>query len=268
LRESMGERFINAGVAEQNMIGVAAGMAYQGFKVFCYSIAPFIVYRCLEQFRNDVCFHKLPVFIVGNGGGFGYGIMGSSHHALEDIACLSGLPNVSCYVPAFNDDLQPVLEEIISASGPAYLRLGLGKQSPVARKNIGTFTEISKVEKPAATIVALGSIVNNVLDALSSSDLKHRFDLFTLQKLPMELPEEVIYSIMKSNNILIVEEHKSRGGIGERIALHLLEKNIPINKFISLSAKDYSDDGYGNQEFHQRNSGLDKESIEGHLRKF
>jgi transketolase len=100
LREVMGERFINTGVAEQNMIGVAAGLAHQGFKVFCYSIAPFIVYRCLEQFRNDVCFHKLPVFMVGNGGGYGYGIMGSSHHALEDIACLSGLPRSASTTPS------------------------------------------------------------------------------------------------------------------------------------------------------------------------
>src|SRR3972149_3068805 len=93
LQKSIGDRFINAGVAEQNMIGLAAGLAYKGYKVFCYSIAPFIVYRCLEQTRNDVCFHKLPVFIVGNGGGYGYGIMGSTHHALSDIACLAGLPD-------------------------------------------------------------------------------------------------------------------------------------------------------------------------------
>ncbi|UFH52040.1 hypothetical protein LN737_16375 [Spirosoma sp. KNUC1025] len=71
VQEAMGPRFINAGVAEQNMVGVAAGMAYRGYKVFCYSIAPFIVYRCLEQFRNDVCLHKMPVFLVGNGGVMG-----------------------------------------------------------------------------------------------------------------------------------------------------------------------------------------------------
>ncbi|HXP53207.1 MAG TPA: transketolase, partial [Bacteroidia bacterium] len=75
LQEKLKDRFINMGVAEQNMISAAAGMAYKGYKVFCYSIAPFIVYRCLEQFRNDVCFHDLPVFLVGNGGGYGYGIM-------------------------------------------------------------------------------------------------------------------------------------------------------------------------------------------------
>ena len=79
-------RFVNAGVAEQNMIGVAAGIAYNGFEVFTYSIAPFTVYRCLEQIKLDVCLHDKPVYIVGNGGGYGYGIMGATHHAIEDIA--------------------------------------------------------------------------------------------------------------------------------------------------------------------------------------
>src|ERR1035438_1328963 len=80
IQTKMKDRFINTGVAEQNMIGMAAGMASKGYSVFCYSIAPFVTYRCLEQIRVDVCFHKLPVFIVGNGGGYGYGIMGATHH--------------------------------------------------------------------------------------------------------------------------------------------------------------------------------------------
>ena len=119
LQKKMGDRFINAGVAEQNMIGVAAGMAYKGHRVFCYSIAPFIVHRCLEQFRNDVCLHNMPVCLVGNGGGYGYGIMGSSHHALEDIGVLSGLQNVTCHVPAFTEDVETALNEIISSATPA-----------------------------------------------------------------------------------------------------------------------------------------------------
>src|SRR3954470_2324434 len=127
LATKMGDRFINAGVAEQNMIGVAAGMASQGYRVICYSIAPFVVYRCLEQIRNDVCFHNLPVYIVGNGGGYGYGIMGSSHHAIEDIACLSGLPNMRCFVPAFIEDMKACLDDMFSKRSPAYFRLGLGK---------------------------------------------------------------------------------------------------------------------------------------------
>src|SRR5512132_1728928 len=84
--ETYGERFINVGVSEQNMISVAAGLAYEGFIPWVYSIAPFAILRPYEQIRNDVCLHNLPVKIVGNGGGYGYGIMGATHHTLEDIA--------------------------------------------------------------------------------------------------------------------------------------------------------------------------------------
>ncbi len=91
LRESMGRRFINAGVAEQNMIGVAAGLAKSQLRPWAYSIAPFIYARPFEHIRNDVCLHNLPVVLVGNGGGYGYGVMGSTHHALEDYGVLLSL---------------------------------------------------------------------------------------------------------------------------------------------------------------------------------
>ena len=88
VQQAAGSRFINAGVAEQNMVSVAAGMARVGLKPWVYSIAPFVYARAFEQIRNDVCYHKLPVFLVGNGGGYAYGVMGGTHHALEDYGAL------------------------------------------------------------------------------------------------------------------------------------------------------------------------------------
>jgi transketolase len=102
LQAAMGPRFINAGVSEQNMISVAAGMARQGFEVWAYSIAPFCYARPFEQIRNDVTFHKLPVKLVGNGGGYGYGVMGPTHHAIEDYGVLLCLPNMAVYAPVFD----------------------------------------------------------------------------------------------------------------------------------------------------------------------
>ena len=127
IQTNFNERFINIGVAEQNMIGVAAGISYNGFQTFCYSIAPFSVYRCYEQIKLDVCIHNLPVCIVGNGGGYGYGIMGATHHAIEDIGCLSMLPNMTCWIPAFQEDVEFCISQIVNFKKPAYLRLGLGK---------------------------------------------------------------------------------------------------------------------------------------------
>ncbi|HEX4447771.1 MAG TPA: hypothetical protein VH044_13575, partial [Polyangiaceae bacterium] len=103
LSAKLGKRFLNAGVAEQNMVGVAAGAALTGLRPWVYSIAPFATYRCVEQIRNDVCLHDLPVRIAGNGGGFTYGIMGSTHHALEDLAVLKSLPNMQLFFPCAND---------------------------------------------------------------------------------------------------------------------------------------------------------------------
>ena len=123
LKAAMNERFINAGVAEQNMVGMAAGIAWSGTRSFAYSIAPFLYARAFEQIRNDVCFHNLKVCIIGNGGGFGYGVMGPTHHALEDYGMLSSLPNMRCYVPSFDEDIPFIIEKIFSRSSPSYLRL-------------------------------------------------------------------------------------------------------------------------------------------------
>src|SRR4051812_46697344 len=101
LRDALGSRFINAGVAEQNMISVAAGLARSGLRPWTYSIAPFIYARPFEQIRNDVCLHKLPVILVGNGGGYGYGVMGATHHAIEDYGTLLVLQHMQAIIPAF-----------------------------------------------------------------------------------------------------------------------------------------------------------------------
>src|SRR3954451_11292726 len=120
LRDAMRERFINAGVAEQNMICVAAGLAKTGLRPWVYSIAPFLYARPFEQIRNDVCLHDLPVVLVGNGGGYAYGVMGATHHALEDYGALLTLPNLRAYVPAFGADVTILVDRLMRSDSPAY----------------------------------------------------------------------------------------------------------------------------------------------------
>ena len=260
VQKVLGDRFINMGVAEQNMISVAAGMALEGYKVFCYSIAPFVVYRCLEQIRNDVCFHSLPVFIVGNGGGYGYGIMGPSHHALEDLACLSGLPNMTAYIPAFDADVNNAVQTIIKKSAPAYLRLGLGKYNFSERSDL--FYPVVSSPTAKVTVAVLGPITNNVLDALESFSLKEKADVFSVTQLPLkELPVTFIESLKKTKKLVVAEEHVSIGGLGQSLASSILKSTISLNSFISLTAQGYPDGLYGNQSYHQQLSGLDAESI-------
>jgi len=268
LKAKLGKRFINAGVAEQNMVGVAAGFAHKGYKVFCYSIAPFIVYRCLEQFRNDVCFNKLPVFLVGNGGGYGYGIMGSSHHTLEDIACLSGMQNAKVWVPAFSDEVEPVLRQIVQEAGPAYLRLGAGKTTPDHAYESGSFKIIHKGDDAEITIFALGPVANNVMSALTlAEDLASKVNVVTALQFPLSIEPALLEIIKNAPNILVAEEHISTGGLAQQLSVQLMEKGVFPRSFKSLKAEGYPNGLYGSQSYHQKLSGLDTESILSNINK-
>ena len=262
LAAKMGDRFINAGVAEQNMVGMAAGMASQGYQVICYSIAPFVVYRCLEQVRNDVCFHNMPVYIVGNGGGYGYGIMGSSHHAIEDIGTLSSLPNICCYVPAFIEDMKTCLGDMFARKGPAYFRLGLGKNMPdyLSLNEHGASSPTNTMA--SLTVIAQSPVANNLVAALNASAHRDKIEVFIINKMPlMELPADVAASIHRTKRVLTIEEHVSVGGLGSAVALLINEHALPVNKFVSLHAEGYPNGLYGSQSYHQQLSGLDEGNI-------
>jgi transketolase len=118
------DRFINAGVAEQNMTGLAAGMASEGYHVFTYSIANFPTFRCAEQIRNDVAYHQLPLTVVAVGGGLAYGALGYSHHAVQDYALMRTLPHMLIAAPGDPMETRACMRYIVNNPGPSYLRLG------------------------------------------------------------------------------------------------------------------------------------------------
>src|SRR5258705_4816891 len=152
VREELGERFINAGVAEQNMATMAASLAYEGFTPFIYSISPFITLRPYEQLRNDICLHNLPVKIIANGGGYGYGIMGSTHHNIEDIGSMRILPNMKVFVPFTKKDVHDSVQEMVKDISPSYLRLNLAS----TRENIPVFSQWRKIngaDNPKAIVI-------------------------------------------------------------------------------------------------------------------
>ena len=124
------DRFLNVGVAEQNMTGLAAGLASEGYHVFTYSIANFPTLRCLEQIRNDVCYHNLPVTIVAVGAGLAYGNLGYSHHAVQDIACLRGMPHLTLLSPADPGETRTCLRHLTANPGPSYLAVTQGGTDP------------------------------------------------------------------------------------------------------------------------------------------
>ena len=256
------KRFLNAGVAEQNMIGVAAGMALTGMRPWVYSIAPFTTFRCLEQIRNDVCLHRLPVRIVGNGGGYTYGIMGSTHHALEDIAVLKALPNLKLYFPGTNDQVAAAVEQISRLEGPSYLRLaisGFASTATPLSENGQTLTR-HYAKGSSVTVIGVGHAVQIALTALQKNDLaSHDVDVFGICRYPFDLDTDktLLDSIRKTGRVLVIEEHYQPGSIAESLALELPRTQA----FVAMTARYAPEQSYGSSQYHLKQSGLTPEAL-------
>lgn len=262
LQQKLGNRFINAGVAEQSMISMAAGMASQGHRVLVYSIAPFLVYRALEQIRNDICFHQMPVYLIGNGGGYGYGIMGSSHHALSDIATISSLPGINCYVPAFKDDVPNAIDRIFLENKPAYLRLGAGKIRPKKSNRFEDSERLLANPNSGLTIVGTGPVINNIFEHPEFEKIKSNIDIYSVNKFPInKLDQELELSLRKTQKVLVIEEHVAVGGLAAGLSQLILNDRIIIKAWKSRFALNYPNNIYGDQSFHQKQCGLDSITI-------
>jgi transketolase len=261
LRDALGKRFINAGVAEQNMIGVATGLARAGWRPWAYSIAPFIYARPYEQLRNDVAMHALPVTLVGNGGGYGYGVMGATHHALEDYGAVLALGGIRVLVPAFDSDVAQAAAVALAESRPAYLRLGLD-EAPKDFERPSFMPWRRLVEGEAATILVCGPLVGGLLAAVHELPRERRPSLWLVSELPfVGIPEAFLAEVRGTHHLVVVEEHVATGGVGERLARELLLRGIAPRRFTHRCALGYPSGRYGSQAFHRRECGLDAASI-------
>lgn len=261
LRDAMGDRFINAGVAEQNMVSVGAGLARGGLRPWVYSIAPFVYARPFEQIRNDVCLHGLPVVMVGNGGGYGYGVMGATHHALEDYGALLCLPHLRAYLPAFDEDLPVQVDRLFAATHPAYLRLGLSElPDSVEAPAYAPWRRL--MEGPGWVVLAAGTLAGGIWQAMRGLDPDRRPTLWLLSELPPDpIPAAFLADVARSGRLLVVEEHVAQGGVGQMIAGRLLAEGCTLKRFAARTAIGYVSGRYGSQKFHRRESGLDPESV-------
>jgi len=213
------QRYLNAGVAEQNMTGIAAGLALMGKTVFTYSIANFPVMRCLEQIRNDVCYHNLNVKIVAVGGGLAYGSHGYTHHGVEDLAVMSAMPNLTVAAPGDPVEARSITRIIASHPGPAYLRLGKAGE-PVLHP-ADTAVEYGKSivlrEGHDLTLISVGCMLANTLsahDKLTAAGYSVR-----VVSMPFVVPldeEAIRAAVTETRVVLSVEEH-GVGGLGAAV---------------------------------------------------
>lgn len=263
VQEKYGERFINAGVAEQNMVTVSAVLAHEGFIPFVYSISPFITIRPYEQIRNDVCLHNLPVKLVGNGGGYGYGIMGATHHNIEDIGAMRVLPNMRVYVPFAASDVAQAVEMMIGDPHPNYLRLNTGAKTQDPVPAFAAWRKLKDGSK--AVVIGTGPVTENILH----HPLAAEAEVWVVSVFPVEpLPAALLQSIEQSGKVITIEEHAGECGLRETLSYHMLSQlSVPV-KMLSLSANGYPSGKYGDQKFHQYENALAGEALTRQLEKF
>ena len=270
LQKALGARFINAGVAEQNMVSVAAALARQDLEVWVYSIAPFCYARPFEQIRNDITFHNLPVKLVGNGGGYGYGVMGPTHHAIEDYGVLLTLPNMTVYIPVFDEDIDAVIARAGASSHPAYIRMGRGE--PPKGYTVPAYAPWRQLTSGSGPVViAVGPLAGTYIAAIERMPEQSRPNLWAIAELPIALnpiPTELMSQIENSLGLCVAEEHVRHGGFGSDLLLYLADKNIAVHGFRHLYARAHHFERYGSQNFLRRQSALDVDSLLAVLKDF
>jgi len=245
-------QFVNAGVAEQNMTGMAAGMALSGKIVFTYSIANFPTLRCLEHIRNDVCYHHANVKIVAIGGGFAYGVMGATHHATEELGIMRTLPEIIVMAPGDPVEARHATRAVIEHEGPCYLRLGKAGE-PIIHKGEMDF-KIGKAirvrEGNDLTLISTGSLLDNaikVAEQLESRGITTRvLSMHTLKPLDNDA---VLSAAHETRAIASLEEHSIIGGLGSAVAEVLAEADGPRVPFRRFGLPPSFSPYIGNQEY-------------------
>lgn len=252
------DRFINAGVAEQNMTGLAAGMASEGYHVFTYSIANFPTFRCAEQIRNDVAYHQLPVTVVAVGGGLAYGALGYSHHAVQDYALMRTLPNLLIAAPGDPMETRACLRYLVENPGPSYLRLGKAGEpcfhDKVPSVKPGRWLEVSPGDVNA-TLLTTGATLGYAMERQKKSDgirpTVNSMPLWSMKCKPLQTQQVARYG-----SVTTLEDHLVDGGFGSWLLEAVALSGGPLDR-LHIEALDYRVCGrVGSQEILNKYGGL------------
>ena len=255
-------QFINSGVNEQTMIGMAAGIASTGKRVFVYSIGNFPTLRCLEQIRNDVCLMNNPVVIVSVGAGYAYGPQGYTHHALEDIAVMRSLPNLEVVVPADPIETKLITKYLVESTSPSYLRLGKSNEKQISNDNLqvfsGKFNEV--ISGNSGTILFVGSVGTVAIKA--AERLKKLNISVSVASVPFISNLDSVYLNMAARKgpIISLEEHSIRGGFGSALLEFLNSNRISANIGL-VTSNQHNLSQIGDQDFLRISNGISVEEI-------
>lgn len=266
--EAVPAQFLNAGIAEQSMTGIAAGMALEGKTVFTYSIGNFPTLRCYEQIRNDCAYHGANVKVICVGGGFVYGSLGMSHHATEDISAMRALPDVTVLAPADADEAEAAVRAMYETPGTFYLRLGRGGE-PMVREKLTGFTlgkAIAVCEGERVAIFSTGAIFDEVrgaMELLKQSDILPAVYTFPTIK---PIDAQCIRACGEKYDLIVtVEENTVVGGFGSAVA-EVLSKESNHAKLLTIGIEDTYSSIVGTQKYLRDHYGLSAEKIAQRIR--
>jgi len=263
LRAQSTKQFFNCGVAEQNMMGVAAGMGLAGLRPIVYTITPFTTVRCLEQIKVGVAYHRSPVIIVGTGSGLSYASLGPTHHSLEDFAIFRAIPNLQVLAPWDAKSLRSCLKQAHASGIPTYIRIGKkGEPDFTGSDSVPALGKsLTRETGSDICIVAVGTVASEAIQAatiLESSGIRAQVELLhTVKPTPIALFELLA---TKFTNIITVEEHARIGGLGEAFLSYLASQGLS-RRVTALGTGDTFMHVAGTQHFARSYFGIDATSI-------
>jgi transketolase len=266
IRRVCPDQYINAGVAEQNMVGVAAGLAKGGFRPIVYGLSAFVPVRVLEQIKLDVCYESLPVIFIGDGAGVVYSSLGTSHQSTEDIAALRGVPAISILSPADAAEMTAVMDLALAADGPVYLRMGKADLG-VVHKDVpdlqwGQMLRVQQGDGPLVWL-ATGSMVHTALKAASEWPGSAVWSAPCIKPLDAEHVAEVCG---RHQVVVVLEEHSVYGGLGSAVA-ECTSEHYPM-RICRVGIQDRFSRYCGSYDYLMREHMLDVESVKVQVRDF
>jgi transketolase len=261
-RRACPAQYINAGIAEQNMVGMAAGLARVGFRPFVYGLAAFIPVRVVEQIKLDVAHDQLPVIFIGDGAGFVYSHLGTSHQSTEDIACTRAIPNLSIYSPADRFELTACMEMAYHSKSAVYLRMGKSDRGDVhvavPQVTAGSLLQAKFGKANDIAFIATGALVRTALDIAADS-----YPNASVWSAPFIKPldnEQVTAICKQHRGIVVLEEHSVLGGLGSAIA-EIASEFAPV-RILRIGVNDRYSQHCGTYEYLLKEHGLDRLTIE------
>lgn len=264
LQKEFPDSFVNVGIAEANMAGIAAGLALAGKKVIIYSIASFVTMRAYEQIRDDICYHNLDVKVIGTGGGYNYGNHGVTHHTVEDVAIMSALPNMKVFSPGYSWEASECTAALLKDVGPAYLRLGKSPGKDYSKLNFSFQIGETYTLKEGKDLVLLAT--GNILDyALETAELVKKETGLDMRvvSVPTIKPldtKAIVKMATGAKLIATLEEHSLYGGLASQVGMALAEAGVPT-RLVPFGIPDAYIKTVGSRGFLLKEAGLDPAAV-------